>query len=119
MTREQGVAQTYLEHLQQEIRLQSALVGDTRPITQMHWGGGTPTYLDHAQITELMHMLASHFNLLDKGYREYSIEIDPRTVELNTIALRPERIACYNYAHLPERFTSQRAIDRLTLSTPE
>ncbi|GHD12672.1 hypothetical protein GCM10007052_13950 [Halioglobus japonicus] len=39
----------------------------------MHRGGGTPMYLDHAQITELMHMLASHFNLLDKGYREYSI----------------------------------------------
>ena len=64
-------------------------------------------------------MLASYFNLLDKGYWEYSIEIDPRTVELNTIALRPDRIACYNYAHLPERFTSQRAIDRLTLPTPD
>ena len=35
------------------------------------------------------------------------------------IALRPDRIACYNYAHLPERFSSQRAIDRLTLPEPE
>jgi coproporphyrinogen III oxidase-like Fe-S oxidoreductase len=46
----------------------------------MHWGGGTPTYLDDGEITELMHALASNFRLLDKGYREYSIEIDPRTV---------------------------------------
>jgi oxygen-independent coproporphyrinogen-3 oxidase len=130
--------------------------------------------------------------LLDKGYREYSIELDPRTVDDATIALlkgigfnrislgiqdfdplvqksinriqsyasvshlvdcirahgfrslsfdliyglphqdrhtivetlrkviqlKPDRIACYNYAHLPERFSSQRAIDRLTLPEP-
>jgi oxygen-independent coproporphyrinogen-3 oxidase len=53
----------------------------------MHWGGGTPTYLDDGEITELMHALASNFRLLDKGYREYSIEIDPRTVSPATIAL--------------------------------
>ena len=69
VTREKNVAQRYLTRLQQEIGLQSELVGRERPITQMHWGGGTPTYLDHAQITELMHLLASHFKLLDKGYR--------------------------------------------------
>jgi oxygen-independent coproporphyrinogen-3 oxidase len=193
VTREKGVARQYLKRLETEIQLQSQLVGDKRPITQMHWGGGTPTYLDHAEITELMHTLASHFRLLDKGYREYSIEIDPRTVATSTIALlkgvgfnrislgiqdfdplvqksvnrvqpykevaplvecirshgfrslsfdliyglphqdrhtmdetlrkvialRPDRIACYNYAHLPERFSSQRAIDRLTLPEPE
>jgi oxygen-independent coproporphyrinogen-3 oxidase len=36
-----------------------------------------------------------------------------------TIALRPDRIACYNYAHLPERFSSPRAIDRLSLPEPQ
>ncbi|MFT4873651.1 MAG: oxygen-independent coproporphyrinogen-3 oxidase [Congregibacter sp.] len=140
-----------------------------------------------------MHKLASRFRLLDKGYREYSIEIDPRTVSAATIALlkgvgfnrislgvqdfdpvvqqavnriqpygqvadlveairahgfrslsfdliyglpyqnhlsmaetlrkvislRPDRIACYNYAHLPERFLAQRSIDRLQLPEPE
>ena len=193
VTREKGVARAYLDRLEKEIVMQSEIVGASRPITQMHWGGGTPTYLDNAEITELMHTLASHFRLLDKGYREYSIEIDPRTVEISTIALlkgvgfnrislgiqdfdplvqkavnriqpyeeiaplvdsvrshgfrslsfdliyglphqdrftmdetlrkvislRPDRIACYNYAHLPERFSSQRAIDRLTLPEPE
>ena len=41
-----------------------------------------------------------------------------RTLE-RVIALRPDRIACYNYAHLPERFPSQRSIDRMTLPEPE
>ena len=72
VTREKGAAQAYLARLQSEIEMQSELVGANRPITQMHWGGGTPTYLDNAQITELMHILASNFRLLDKGYREYS-----------------------------------------------
>ncbi len=193
VTREKGVAREYLDHLQKDIEMQSQLVGRQRPITQMHWGGGTPTYLDDAEITELMHLLASNFRLLDKNYREYSIEIDPRTVAATTIALlrgvgfnrislgiqdfdplvqqavnriqpyeqvaplvdcirshdfrslsfdliyglpqqdrytmketlrkvnalRPDRIACYNYAHLPQRFSSQRAIDRLTLPKPQ
>ncbi len=192
VTRKPGAARRYLDHLQREVEQQSVLVGADRPITQLHWGGGTPTYLDDAEITELMHLLASHFRLLDKDYREYSIEIDPRTVTNPTIALlkgigfnrislgiqdfdpavqaainrvqptaevsalvdcvrshgfrslsfdliyglphqnrrsinetlrqvtslRPDRIACYNYAHLPDRFSSQRAIDRLTLPEP-
>ena len=80
VTRKKGVARRYLDHLEREIEQQARLVGDGRPVTQMHWGGGTPTYLDDAELTELMHTLASHFRLLDKGYREYSIEIDPRTV---------------------------------------
>ncbi len=193
VTRKPGVAAEYLQHLGRELEMQSELVGRDRPITQMHWGGGTPTYLNDGEITELMHGLASHFRLLDKGYREYSIEIDPRTVTTATIALlkgvgfnrislgvqdfnpqvqeavnrvqpyeavaelveairlhdfrslsfdliyglpfqnhrsmaetlrrvislRPDRIACYNYAHLPERFPPQRSIDRLTLPQPE
>jgi oxygen-independent coproporphyrinogen-3 oxidase len=193
VSREAGIARRYLDYLAREIQLQAPLVGDQRPITQMHWGGGTPTYLDNAEITELMHLLASHFKLLDTSDREYSIEIDPRTIDPATVALlkgigfnrismgiqdfdpavqkainriqpyrdvaalvesvrahsyrslsfdliyglphqnrasmtttlnkviqlRPDRIACYNYAHLPERFKSQRAIDRLTLPTPE
>ncbi len=87
VTRKAGVAREYLDHLAQEISLQGELVGHERPVTQMHWGGGTPTYLDPAEITELMHLLASSFRLLDRGYREYSIEIDPRTVDIATMAL--------------------------------
>jgi oxygen-independent coproporphyrinogen-3 oxidase len=70
-----------------EIQLQSQLVGSSRHVTQMHCGGDTPNHLDNAEITELMHMLASPLHLLDKGYREYSIEVDPRTIDNDTIAL--------------------------------
>lgn len=193
VTRRSGVASAYLDRLEREITMQSALVGERRVVTQMHWGGGTPTYLDSGEMTRLMHALSRHFTLQNSEEREYAIEIDPRTVDVSTIALlkglgfnrlslgiqdfdprvqrainriqtpasvatlvdairahgfrslsfdliyglpfqdahsmaasldevlrlRPDRIASYNYAHLPERFTPQRAIDRLTLPSPE
>ncbi len=193
VTRDQQATRDYLRHLEMEVISQARSVGGSRPVTQMHWGGGTPNFLDSGEITELMHMLASHFHLLDRGYREYSIEVDPRVTKPDTIALlkglgfnrislgiqdfdrlvqkainriqpyqqvaplvecirrndfrslsfdliyglphqdrhtmdetlrrvvdlKPDRIACYNYAHLPERFSSQRAIDRLSLPDPE
>ena len=56
-------------------------------MTQLHWGGGTPTFLGPAELTRLMHGLAKHFSLIDAPEREYSIEIDPRSVDTGTIAL--------------------------------
>jgi len=56
-------------------------------VTQLHWGGGTPTFLSNSELTRLMHSLAVHFNLNDSPDREYSIEIDPRSVNTETIAL--------------------------------
>lgn len=193
VTRKKEKTRDYLNHIETEIRLQSELVGRTRPVTQMHWGGGTPTFLNGAELTELMHSIASHFRLIDSESREYAIEIDPRTVDpallallkglgfnrlslgiqdfnpqvqqainrvqsyeqvaqlmaaarrfsfksvsfdliyglphqstatlqttLNqVIALNPDRIALYNYAHLPDRFPTQRSIDRLALPTAQ
>lgn len=193
VTRRAEDSRQYLNYLKKEIALQAAVVGSKRPVQQLHLGGGTPTYLSGAELTELVYTLASHFNLVDNDEREYSIEIDPRTVDrsllallkglnfnrisfgvqdfdakvqqainrtqpfhlladltstaralgfssinfdliyglpLQTVAsfantlrcvigLRPDRIALYNYAHLPERFPTQRALDRLErLSAP-
>lgn len=87
VTRQKEKARSYLDHLEKEIVLRSALVGRTRPVTQMHWGGGTPTYLDATELTELMYNIAAHFKLIDTPDREYSIEIDPRTVNDETLAL--------------------------------
>ncbi len=189
VTSDHAVSRQYLDHLSKEIELQSQLVDKHRAVTQLHFGGGTPTFLDGAELTELMHLLATHFHLIDSEQREYSIEIDPRTVTKDSLALLkglgfnrlslgvqdfdeqvqiainrqqrfglvqtltdvarlhqfksisydliyglpyqtpdslrqtmekvvellPDRIAFYNYAHLPERFKSQRAIDRHTL----
>lgn len=87
ITDKEGVVARYLDHLQSEISLRAKSTGEQRPITRMHWGGGTPSYLDNAEITRLMHTLASHFNLQADDTREYSIEIDPRCTDAATIAL--------------------------------
>ena len=193
VTGDRSVARTYLDYLQKEIQMQGALVGKRRNVMQLHFGGGTPTFLDGAELTELMHILAMNFSLTDSDQREYSIEIDPRTVSPDSLALlkglgfnrlslgiqdfdervqdainrrqsfelvegltktarlhrfdsisydliyglpfqtpqtlaetlekvvrlAPDRIAFYNYAHLPERFKSQRAIDRHDLPSAQ
>ena len=193
VTSDHRVSRNYLDHLAKEIQAQSALTGRRRTVMQLHMGGGTPTFLDGAELTELMHMLATHFTLTDSEQREYSIEIDPRTVTKDSLAvlkglgfnrislgvqdfdeqvqqainrrqrfgmvktltetarlyqyksisfdliyglpfqtsesltetldkvvqLSPDRIAFYNYAHLPERFKTQRAIDRHDLPSAE
>lgn len=193
VTSDHSVARKYLNYLSKEIQMQSELIGRRRTVMQLHLGGGTPTFLDGAELTELMHQLASHFTLTDCERREYSIELDPRTVVKDdlallkglgfnrisigvqdfdeqvqkavnrrqefgmikslteaarlyqfksisydliyglpfqtlgslaatldkTIELSPDRIAFYNYAHLPERFKTQRAIDRLDLPSAE
>lgn len=172
----------YLRYLSREVDLHTALIGQGQTVSQLHLGGGSPTFLSDDELLELMHMLRRNFVLAPGG--EYSIEIDPRTVDasrLDTLAelgfnrlsfgvqdfdpavqkavhrvqpveqvfalveaarsrgfdsinvdliyglpqqspesfdrtlaqvvqLRPERIALYAYAHLPERFKPQRRI---------
>jgi oxygen-independent coproporphyrinogen III oxidase len=49
-------------------------------VEQLHWGGGTPTFLTTEQMQELMAVTGEHFRLLDDDRGEYSIEIDPREV---------------------------------------
>lgn len=193
VTADQSRATAYVQQLKQEISLRAAHIDKQRPVVQMHWGGGTPTYLSDGEITELVHHIARHFHLLDADDGDYAIEVDPRTVtdkrisllralgfnrislgvqdldpqvqaainriqpyeqvsevfncardlgfsSINTdliyglprqsesslartleqlLALRPERISLYNYAHLPARFKVQRQIDELTLPRPD
>src|SRR5262249_45573988 len=72
--KDHAVAAPYIEHLIAEMDL--ANVAHGRRATQMHWGGGTPTYLNPDQITVLFNAIAERFPLAPDG--EYSIEIDPR-----------------------------------------
>jgi len=173
----------YLRYLSREIDLHVEHLGIGQTITQLHLGGGSPTFFTDDELSELMSMLRRNFVLAPGG--EYSIEVDPRTVDekrlehlaelgfnrlsfgvqdfdaevqkavhriqpaeqvfalvevarrLNfesvsvdliyglpkqtpesfarTLAqvaqLRPDRIALYGYAHLPERFKPQRRIN--------
>jgi len=78
-------AAEYLSYLKREIALQAPLFDSARKLTQLHLGGGTPTYLDNAQLADLMASLHHAFNLDDSDNHEFSLEVDPRTVT-------PERI---------------------------
>ncbi len=177
----------YLRYLGREVDLHVARIGAGQSVSQLHLGGGTPTFFSDAELRELMSMLRRNFSLVPGG--EYSIEVDPRTVDAarlqvlaelgfnrlsfgvqdfdpivqkavhriqpaeqvfalvdaarrigfesinadliyglpkqtpesfdRTLAqmaeLRPDRIALYAYAHLPERFKPQRRIAAIDL----
>jgi oxygen-independent coproporphyrinogen-3 oxidase len=72
----------YLDCLIQEIKMQGQLFGKSRKVEQLHWGGGTPTFLNQDQMQRLMDETREHFCLSDGDEGEYSIEIDPRTVDV-------------------------------------
>lgn len=183
----------YMRALHREIVLQAALVDRTRPVDQLHWGGGTPTYLSDAQMTGLMHYLDAEFPLHRNDSGEYSIEIHPQSVtpkrldhlralgfnrlsfgvqdfdpevqkavnrfnseievseliqasralgfrSLNLdliyglpkqnaasfsrtldkiIAMRPDRLSLFNYAHMPHLFKTQQQINTADLPEPQ
>lgn len=191
ITRNRGKGEQYLEYLFREIDLQGPLFRDDPVVEQMHWGGGTPTFFTMMQLASLWGHLGRHFRMAPDG--EYSIEIDPRSVDgekihalrnmgfnrismgvqdfdpevqravnriqnekqtlevmaaargagfasinvdliyglprqtLETfsrtldkvIAAQPDRIAIYNYAHLPTRFKPQRRIVDAELPSPD
>lgn len=82
ITRHQHKVDIYLDYLEKEIKYRAELFKN-RTVTQIHWGGGTPTYLDEEQSLRLMAMLHKHFNVSDNA--EISIEMDPREIELNML----------------------------------
>jgi oxygen-independent coproporphyrinogen-3 oxidase len=193
ITRNQDRVERYIEMLYREIDMQSELFDKSRKIEQLHFGGGTPTYLDREQLDDLMAKLRGAFTFDESDNREFSIEVDPRTVDedgirhlaelgfnrlslgiqdfdpvvqeavnrtqttddvLNlvlaardsgfesisfdliyglphqtvasfdatldlVIGMHPDRLAVYNYAHLPRRFKGQRMINDDDIPSPE
>ncbi|MBK7005163.1 MAG: oxygen-independent coproporphyrinogen III oxidase [Burkholderiales bacterium] len=182
ITKHHDRAAPYLRYLSREVDLHTAVIGQGQPVSQVHLGGGSPTFLSDLELRELMDMLRRNFSFSPDG--EYSVEVDPRTIDASrldvladlgfnrlsfgvqdfdpavqkavhriqpveqvfglvaaarargfgsinvdliyglpqqtpksfdrTLAqvneLRPDRIALYAYAHLPERFKPQRRI---------
>jgi oxygen-independent coproporphyrinogen III oxidase len=80
VTKDRSKAATYLSYLKQEIEMQAKLFSGMNHIEQLHFGGGTPTYLSDRQMDELMAHLRHHFEFAPDDIGEYAIEIDPRTV---------------------------------------
>lgn len=189
ITKHHERATAYLRYLSREVDLHVQHIGQNQVVSQLHLGGGSPTFLSDSELRELMHMLRRNFQLDPGG--EYSIEIDPRTIDasrLDTlkelgfnrlsfgvqdfdpavqkavhriqpaeqvfalvdaarqrgfesinadliyglpeqtpesfdrtlsqiVELKPDRIALYAYAHLPERFKPQRRISSVEIPT--
>lgn len=82
ITRHQHKADQYLEYLAQEIVKRAPLFKNYL-VTQIHWGGGTPTFLTPEQILMLSALVKANFNVAEVG--EYSIEVDPREIELSML----------------------------------
>ncbi|MDQ1362529.1 MAG: oxygen-independent coproporphyrinogen oxidase, partial [Pseudomonadota bacterium] len=87
ITKDRTKADPYLHRLHKEIAMQAALFDHSRKVNQLHWGGGTPTFISHEQMRELMRVTRQHFNLHDDDSGEYSIEIDPREVTRDSIMM--------------------------------
>jgi oxygen-independent coproporphyrinogen-3 oxidase len=193
ITKDRSRAQAYLQSMQTEIELLACHLDARQVVEQLHWGGGTPTFLSHVELRQLMAHLRQHFTLLEDDSGDYGIEIDPREADWSTmgllrelgfnrisigvqdldpvvqrainrlqsrdetqaiidaartlqfrsvnvdliyglpkqtpesfartvdeiIALQPNRLSVFNYAHLPERFMPQRRIDSADLPPPE
>lgn len=192
ITRDASKADRYLEQLYREIELAAPMFDRDRSVKQLHFGGGTPNFLDIRRMAELMDSLMRHFSFLHGDDREYGIELDPRfadagyvralgrlgfnrvsvgiqdfdpvvqeavnriqteaqtrevieaareagfgsaSVDLiyglprqtvdgfrrtlaQVIALDPDRVAVYGYAHLPALFKAQNQIDAADLPDP-
>jgi oxygen-independent coproporphyrinogen-3 oxidase len=82
-----GRLDRYGRYLCKEIVWRGAYFDRSRVVEQLHFGGGTPTFLTSAALMQLMHNLAKHFQLTDAAERDYSIEIDPRSVDRATLLL--------------------------------
>ena len=77
ITKDQERSAEYLDYLEREVELVSGKLTGTREVEQLHFGGGTPTFLTNDELSRLMAMLTSRFPLAARG--EFSVEVDPRS----------------------------------------
>lgn len=90
VTKQYERAEPYLQLLLKEIDLVADLVGNKRPVTQLHFGGGTPTFLNDEQMRILTDHLHKRFNFVSDESGEYGIEMDPRECTENTVRILRE-----------------------------
>jgi oxygen-independent coproporphyrinogen-3 oxidase len=85
ITKDHGRSAKYIKYLGKELAMQAEALEGSHDVVQLHWGGGTPTFLSHDEMRRLMDLINKHFRLLPNG--EYSIEVDPRKVDRETVKL--------------------------------
>ena len=88
ITKDHGRSAKYIKYLGKELALAAALVDGSHDVVQLHFGGGTPTFLSDDEMRHLMGQIRQHFNLLPSG--EFSIEVDPRWLSRETVKLLAE-----------------------------
>ena len=85
ITEKRYVAARYLEYLHRELEMITARLGGRRRVVQYHWGGGTPTYLEPAQMEALHEQVLRHFDIGRDA--EQAIEVDPRVTTTEQLDL--------------------------------
>ena len=83
ITKDKSRADAYIEYLEREMDLLAPHLNGRHQLAQLHFGGGTPTFLSDEQLERVFAMIRKHFQLIPSG--EYSIEIDPRKVSRDTV----------------------------------
>lgn len=84
ITKDTSRADTYIQYLDKELALLAQNWTGKPELAQLHFGGGTPTFLNTEQLNHIFTSIRRYFTLIDHG--EYSIEIDPRNVSAETVA---------------------------------
>ncbi len=90
ITQDRSRTQAYLHSLNSEIATTARHLSHQQRVQQLHFGGGSPTFLSHDDLRQLMQCLRQHFQLLNDDSGDYSIEIDPRETDWATMGLLRE-----------------------------
>jgi oxygen-independent coproporphyrinogen-3 oxidase len=85
ISKKEGVADIYLDHVEKELSMAAAALGDRRDVRQMHWGGGTPTFLHLDQIERLYGRVRDRFAIAPNA--EIALEMDPRVTTPEQVEL--------------------------------
>ncbi|HOP22623.1 MAG TPA: oxygen-independent coproporphyrinogen III oxidase [Gammaproteobacteria bacterium] len=92
-TKKRDKADLYLDYLEKEMAMVSALYDKDRVVEQMHFGGGTPTFLTDSQFERMWELIKTYFPIINTEKRDYSIEIDPRSVTRESM----QKLAGYGF----------------------
>lgn len=85
ITKDHGRSSKYLKYLGKELAMVAGCIEGSHEVLQLHFGGGTPTFLSDEELARSMELIRQHFRPVPHG--EYSIEVDPRKVGAATVAL--------------------------------
>jgi len=88
ITRDRAKSAKYIKYLEKELALLGPALGAERQICQLHWGGGTPTFLSHDEMRAVTRAIGQHFERAPNF--ECSVEVDPRSAPAGTMALLGE-----------------------------